>query len=395
MKGYRIFTEFKVCFILILLLFGSQLTWAQEENKDSEEKEKKSMFRDPEDGAFDVSRFLAKPVGFMPVPIIITEPAIGYGGGLGLLYFHKRKKEYDKPVPPSISGIAGMGTQNKTWVLGLFHFHVWGPDKVRTITGAGKATIHIKYYGNNNDYLSKNPVEITLDAWAALQRVQVRIAETDLFVGGSYVFFTTNNSVDTLPDRPIVNKILKRLNGKSTLSILQPMINWDSRNNIFTPTKGMNTGVVFSYNASWLGADLDYYLLNPYYLGYLPISKRVFSGWRMDASFMLGDAPLYALPFIDLRGVPAMQYQSNNTMLVETEWRFNLYKRWSLNSFAGTGKAFTSFDQFGSATWVYNYGLGFRYELARAMGVFAGIDFAFSNNNEFAFYIIFGSAWMK
>lgn len=110
---------------------------------------------------------------------------------------------------------------------------------------------------------------------------------------------------------------------------------------------------------------------------------------------MMGDAPLYALPFINLRGVPAMRYQSDNTMLVETQWDFIVYKRWSLDVFGGTGKAFPSFNQFSSSQWVYNYGVGFRYELARELGMHVGLDFAFSNNNEFAFYIIFGSAWNK
>ena len=82
-------------------------------------------------------------------------------------------------------------------------------------------------------------------------------------------------------------------------------------------------------------------------------------------------------------------------MLVETQWDFKVYKRWSLDVFTGTGKAFTSFSEFGPATWVYNYGVGFRYEIARALGIHAGLDFAWSNNGEFAFYVIFGSAWNK
>ena len=90
-----------------------------------------------------------------------------------------------------------------------------------------------------------------------------------------------------------------------------------------------------------------------------------------------------------------MKYQSNNTMLVETEWKYNIYKRWSLDVFAGTGKAFQSFNEFDNAEWVYNYGLGFRYTISRVFGIDIGTDFAWSNDNEFGFYIIFGSAWNR
>ncbi|VEB72634.1 Uncharacterised protein [Raoultella ornithinolytica] len=37
---------------------------------------------DPEDGMLDMSRYLQdNQYGFLPVPVVITEPAVGYGGG--------------------------------------------------------------------------------------------------------------------------------------------------------------------------------------------------------------------------------------------------------------------------------------------------------------------------
>ena len=35
-------------------------------------------FTDPEDGALDMSEFVIDYKGFLPVPLIITEPAVGY-----------------------------------------------------------------------------------------------------------------------------------------------------------------------------------------------------------------------------------------------------------------------------------------------------------------------------
>lgn len=39
-------------------------------------------FLDPDDGMLDLSKHLLEHKGILPVPIIITEPAVGYGGGL-------------------------------------------------------------------------------------------------------------------------------------------------------------------------------------------------------------------------------------------------------------------------------------------------------------------------
>ena len=41
-------------------------------------------FFDPDDGMLDMTTWLGESYGFLPVPFIITEPAVGYGGGIAL-----------------------------------------------------------------------------------------------------------------------------------------------------------------------------------------------------------------------------------------------------------------------------------------------------------------------
>src|SRR5688572_16487273 len=66
-------------------------------------------FIDPEDGAVDLSSWLLDRKGFLPVPIIITEPAVGYGGGLALMFINESigdavasGRETGHIVPPDI-----------------------------------------------------------------------------------------------------------------------------------------------------------------------------------------------------------------------------------------------------------------------------------------------------
>ena len=48
------------------------------------------QFKDPDDGRFDTSAFLAdNAYGFLPLPIIITDPAVDGGLGLVGLFFHE------------------------------------------------------------------------------------------------------------------------------------------------------------------------------------------------------------------------------------------------------------------------------------------------------------------
>ncbi len=376
-----------VILVLFIVFYFSDVLSGQDKNN------AKLSFRDSLDHAFDMSDFLLDHEGVLPVPMIITEPAIGYGGGLAMLYFHKQKKEQDHRVPPSISGVGGLGTENGTWAAAFFHFHVFGGDRIRTHTLIGKPDINIDFYGHNNTFLSNHPVQLNMNAFIFRQRIMFRIGETDFWGGVSYMFYQTQNSVDTLPDRPIANLILKRLHGESIVSAIRPMINYDSRDNIFSPNEGIDAGILYSYNATWLGSDREYSKVNTYGKWYYPLCEHVFSAYKLAGDFLIGEAPEYTYPYIKMRAVPAMRYQNVNVLTAETEWRFAVNRRWSAVGFTGAGKAYESMEKFSESSWIYSYGAGFRYLIARRLDMQAGLDFAWAKDNGFAFYIVFGSYW--
>jgi len=383
------------CFLLICLGSIGSAGFAQESGSQEAQKKKKLSFKDPEDGAIDLSQFLLEAHGVLPVIIPITEPALGYGASIALLYFHNRKKEYDSYVPPNVSGIAGLATENKTWGAGAFHRHIFGDNRVRTMTAVFKPDVRIDYYGNNNPILRDNPVGIQLDSWVILQKAEVRLGDSKWYAGASYTYFDTAVSFDTIPGRPVINEILKRLNTNSRISAIRPGMAYDSRNNAFTPTRGLLGEVSVNIAAQWLGSSDNFSTLHTDLFSYLPVSERLRSAWRFQGSYLLGDAPFYAYPFIGLRGVPAMRYQGNNTLVAETEWTYNVFKRWSVLGFTGVGNAFSEFGQFGEGDWAWNLGTGFRYKIARLLGVNMGMDFAWGNGEEFAFYVVFGTSWLR
>jgi len=391
-KTILFLSRFTSLCLLFLLLIGPVSVMGQ---VDSIQKKKKLSFKDPKDGAIDLSQFLLEANGVLPVIIPITEPAVGYGGGAALLYFHKRKKKYDTYVPPSVSGVVGFYTENKTWGAGAFHSHIFGENRLRTLTAVFKADLRIKYYGNDSPILEDNPLGIQLDSWVVLQKAEAKLGKSKFYAGASYTYFTTDVSFDTIANRPIISEILKRLNVNSTISAIKPAVTYDSRDNAFSPTRGINAEISMNYSAKWLGSSDDFSTMNTDFFAYLPVTSRLNSAWRFQGSYLMGDAPFYAYPFISLRGIPALRYQGDNTLVSETEWTYNVYKRWSVLGFFGGGKAFKDFSDFGSDDWAYTMGTGFRYKIARLLGVHMGTDFAWGNGEDFAFYIIFGTSWLR
>ena len=106
-----------------------------------------------------------------------------------------------------------------------------------------------------------------------------------------------------------------------------------------------------------------------------------------------GDVPFYELPFISLRGIPALRYQDNNVITVETEWRWQFIRRWSLLGFIGAGEAADSYKNIGKDIKVAGGG-GFRYLLARDYGLHAGVDIA-RGPEQWAWNITIGSHWRR
>ena len=93
---------------------------------------------------------MSQAYGFLPVPIIVTEPAVGYGGGLTLVYLHDtlmgKVSSTGRRIPPSISGVVAVRTENGTQGFGGFHIGYWLEDTLRTATYIGKPNVFIDLY---------------------------------------------------------------------------------------------------------------------------------------------------------------------------------------------------------------------------------------------------------
>nr|WP_132459319.1 hypothetical protein [Paraburkholderia sp. BL8N3] len=124
-----------------------------------------------------MSDFLLKHKGALPMPVVITEPAVGYGVGLGLLFFSGPIAEAaanstgDRPnrIPPNVTALGGVYTQNGTWAAAAAHFHRWDEDRFRYLGAVAKVDAHLDYFGQ-----SGQPQAYTLPGDALLQQFLVR-----------------------------------------------------------------------------------------------------------------------------------------------------------------------------------------------------------------------------
>ncbi|RZT42066.1 BamA/TamA family outer membrane protein [Cupriavidus agavae] len=351
----------------------------------------KLSFFDPEDGMLDASDFLLNHKGALPIPTIITEPAIGYGFGLGLAFFSQSMAEAAQearrsgrgPAPPNITAVGGAYTENGTWAAGAAHFHTWGGDRIRYMGAIGKVNANLEYFG-----LANQPRAYELDGFALVQQLLFRLGDSRWYIGPRYVYADTSATFKFGGTAGELGPIEKKQRiGNGGL-----VIDYDSRDNIFYPNKGIYAEFEAQFARGGLGSTQSFDMYNARGFTWLPLSRKWILGLRADTKFSTGDVPFYAQPYVDLRGVQKGRYQDRNALAAEVELRWDVTPRWSLLAFTGTGKAYGRWHDFSDASTVFSVGGGFRYMLARKLGLSMGIDVAHSKDQN-AFYIQVGSAW--
>jgi len=355
------------------------------------------LMHDPEDGRFDTSEWLLNHRGFLPVPIIVTEPAIGYGGGVALAFFHRPQGSAStrttasgetRVLAPNIYGAMAMKTENGSQAYGAGAMLHFAEDRWRYKGAVGDASMNLDFYTSGRR-LPVRRIGYEIDGLASLQQVMRRIGENDLFVGLSWIYMDMDVSFDTASDRDFFSD--RQLSEKT--SGLGLSLEYDTRDNPFTPSSGWNGVIEGNFYRQAFGGDVGFDSYRAHLYGYLPLfGRRLVLGGRADLRAASGGVPFYRLPYVDMRGISAGRYQDERAAVLETELRWNLDARWAVIGFLGAGRAWGRFEDFDQAASAVAKGAGFRYLLARKLGLYAGIDYAWGPDEQ-TFYIQVGSAW--
>lgn len=353
-------------------------------------------FIDPNDGYFDISRWLSQKTGFLPVPIIITEPAIGYGGGLAAVFFHGKvlgsRADDGRLKPPSASGLVAAATENGSKIAGGFHFGVWQDDQIRYTGIIGAPDLNLTFYGleGGGGPNGENGLEFEISGLFIEQKLLMRVADSNFFIGPRQVYLDTQNTfkLSSLIPSPGVPGI----DFDSRSSGLGIELLYDGLENLISPDDGIKAQLQATWYEPGWGSDDSFSKYRFNFNAYRQVLPKLVLGVRADISAIFGDAPFYEYPYIDMRGVSALRYQGEKTWMGEIEARWAFTPRWSVALFGGAGEALPIHDDAESGGVIWSKGVGFRYLLARALGMQVGIDVA-KGPEETAWYLQVGSAW--
>lgn len=372
-----------------------------------------SLF-DEEDGQLDLGHHIAEnATGFLPIPILITEPAVGYGGGLVGLFLHESEAEKRKRkaaalqardggarlMPSSITIAGAAGTENGSWFAVAGHQHSWWDDRIRYQGGVGVGKANLNIY-QNFSFPGIGPIEpidktmaLSTETSGALllQKLQVRVADTPLMIGVKQ--FAAQSTVET--ESELLNNLIDRLLGKDVVTSGAGLyLEYDTRDNFFYPNQGYKVNAEYMVYDEKIGSDINYSNFNLDAEAYVPVAEDwtvAFAGnyQKFESEELL--LPPTVKPYVALRGISAYRFQGDEIQTVQSQLTYDINYRWKASVFYGVGRALDNGEQ-NHDDLAIGYGTGFRYKIARRYGLSIGADVAFSDE-ERTFYISIGSGF--
>lgn len=336
----------------------------------------------------------------LPIPIIVTEPAVGKGLGVALALFHPVKSgqqdetrlttleslsEYSTPrqAPPVVTGVAGAYTISGTWFGAVGHSNNWKNDSIRYAGALARARV------NSEIYVANLPLDFNMDTTVIYQDMKFRIRESDFMLGAAVSYMDAENVFGLgLPggsgDWDFATKFKNiGLSGK---------ILYETRDNSMNPRSGQVAELnVWRYDDA-IGGDYNYWSGKIKGLSFHSLTERLTLGIRLELSGVDGRVPFFAIPYVKLRGIPALRYQNKFAGAAEVELRYLLRPRWEVSAFGGIGYTSDQYLVFENPDSIYNFGFGGKYNIFQEHNVWVGVDFA-RGPEDWSWYIQVGHPW--
>lgn len=324
------------------------------------------------------------------LPIVYYSPETHFAVGVtGLLLF----KTEEQTTRTSFINFLGMFTQRKQRILGTF-WSVFTPKEKFFIKGEIYFSKFPDYFygvGNQTPNEAKESIRyktFLINNWCLKQ------IKPHLFFGPQYQFYKVFDI--HFPYKSHFNQYnLKSING-SVSSGLGLALVYDSRDH----TTNAHTGWYietsgFNY-AQWIGSHYNFTSFLIDVRKYIPLSKKSTLAIALSNNFNIGDVPFKQLAYLggtrNMRGYYEGRYRDKNSVILQMEYRQNVYKRWGLAVFGSIGNVYSNFRNLTQSNLKYTVGGGLRFTINKKENTNIRFDEGFGAKTRGA-YGNFGEAF--
>ncbi|NKB34877.1 MAG: BamA/TamA family outer membrane protein [Pseudomonadales bacterium] len=323
---------------------------------------------------------------FITVPIPLSNPTLGTGLQLALLYLHPQQPGKED-IPNSTSGLGAMYTDSDSRVLGAFHDDYLLQDRLRLKLAVASAELNVDYFGSGQfPALAENPIEYNLDTDLVYGQVLYRIPATNNWFGGLRAAWMSSS---VKFNQQLNNRPLPDLANKIDVVNFALVANYDDTNDNYYPTSGKWFEAILARDDQSWGSSFNFDRYTASYNQYFPVRSSSVIAFRTWASEVRGNAPFFLLPALDMRGFASGRYQDNAAISAHIEWREKFSQRWGFIASVESGRVADSFNDLGNGESVNSIGAGIRWQVSSDQSMHLGLDVGYSEG-ETAVYLRIG-----
>jgi outer membrane protein assembly factor BamA len=174
-------------------------------------------------------------------------------------------------------------------------------------------------------------------------------------------------------------------------------LTYDTRNNAFSPDRGILMEFSFNHFAPFFVSDFSY-------TNFVIDIRKFFRTYNQQVLalqaygfFNEGEVPLRSLASLggasEMRGYYAGRYRDKNMYVLQSEYRAPLFWRIGAVAFGGIGNVGPDLKEINFQYLKYSYGLGLRFALNKSEKLNLRIDYGVGGNASSGFYLQIGEAF--
>lgn len=348
-----------------------------------------------------------KAFSILPLPLVYYTPEtrLAYGVAATATFRFKRDMAFLRSdssgrarasVRPSQVTLGFAYTQNKQILFYLPFQIFYDRDKYYINGEAGYYRYNYYFYGVGQQEVARELYGVNFPRIRinAFRRISPNISRGKLYAGIRYQYedyqVTSVEPGGLLASGSVPGGFGSRLSGAG-LGLF-----YDSRNVIFFPSKGVVADIAYLAQNQVLGGNVRFDRYTADVSSYHSLSDHAILAVNYFVSFTSGEAPFNALSLLGgtkrMRGYYEGRYRDQNVALLQSELRFDLYKRLG-------GVVFGSAGILGDAqSWLrvnepkVAYGAGLRFTMNRRDHLNIRLDYGMGRQSS-GFYLTIGEAF--
>ncbi len=172
---------------------------------------------------------------------------------------------------------------------------------------------------------------------------------------------------------------------------------YDNRNNAFAPDKGVFLQLSFNHFDKFWGSEYNYTNVVIDLRKYISLSKNQVLALQLFSFNNTGEVPIRSLASFGganrMRGYYDGRYKDLNQLIVQGEYRFPIYKRFSAVAFGGGGNVGRTATDYSLNDLKFSYGAGLRFALDKKEKLNLRVDYGKGEGNNSGFYLQLGEAF--